>query len=180
MIISPRQAREKHRENSTKGRISAEREILRHLCTPPERACPLIINCLGTAQVRNVTQSSVAVSLLESMFSTRVEKACGLFARHRSGRGLCLLCVRALPRCGKRLSFEPLLCKKRSIYQDRLGTNIQEKLRKERFWFCFVSGGDFCSVLKKKRRLPVATVLRKTASFFECFPYVCPEPVLAK
>jgi hypothetical protein len=23
-------------------------------------------------------------------------------------------------------------------------------------------------------------VLRKTASFFECFPYVCPEPVLAK
>jgi hypothetical protein len=22
--------------------------------------------------------------------------------------------------------------------------------------------------------------VRKTASFFECFPYVCPEPVLAK
>jgi hypothetical protein len=24
------------------------------------------------------------------------------------------------------------------------------------------------------------TAVRKTASFFECFPYVCPEPVLVK
>ena len=67
--------------------------------------------------------------------------------------------------------------KTRLIYQDRLGTNIQRKVEKRETFvlFCFVSGGDFCSVLKKKRRLPVATVLRKTASFLSAFPMFVPS-----
>jgi hypothetical protein len=49
------------------------------------------------------------------------------------------------------------------------------KAEKREILFCFVLGGDFCSVLKKKRRLPVATV-RKTASFLSAFPMFVPSP----
>jgi hypothetical protein len=34
--------------------------------------------------------------------------------------------------------------------------------------------------LRAWRHIPVASAARKRYSFFECFPYVCPEPVLAK
>jgi hypothetical protein len=51
------------------------------------------------------------------------------------------------------------------IYQDRLGTNASKTLKTKR-----VALLHFTQV----------QTVRETSFFVECFPYVCPEPVLAK
>eukprot|EP01046_Picozoa_sp_COSAG06_P055648 COSAG06_NODE_10294_length_1708_cov_1.897452_1_plen_214_part_00 len=67
--------------------------------------------------------------------------------------------------------FAPFFIYKASFYQDRLGTNIRKIQKKWRFLsYRLLDGG----------RAGHGRHLRKTRLCFECFPYVCPEPVLAK
>ena len=87
----------------------------------------------------------------------------------------------------KRLFLACLRChsvlKMMEICQDRLGTKSKvgnEELKQKRRLFSWKNTGE-----KLRRRGAVCGVydwwVRKTASsFFECFPYVCPKPVLAK
>ena len=76
----------------------------------------------------------------------------------------------------RRFCAMPLYKPKRSFYQDRFGTNIHRES---------CGKGDLCVFLQafkyEDQVFIVKLQVRKTAaSFFECFPYVCPEPVLAK
>jgi hypothetical protein len=60
-----------------------------------------------------------------------------------------------------------------SFYQDRLGKNIEKALKKE--WrFIYKLGFDY------QEGAPCALNGAKNGIFFWSFPYVCPEPVLAK
>ena len=73
-----------------------------------------------------------------------------------------------------------------SLYQDRLGTNIGRAERQR--VACSLQGGlrKYKGQTTRAERLVELEWakredrVRKTASFFERFPYVCPEPVLAK
>jgi hypothetical protein len=98
-------------------------------------------------------------------------------------------------------------CCKRSFCQDRLGTNTGKVEKREAFsaglgdWMpvqgtsiaytgpgfermSYLAFANITELLGKPAELTTkyrakAAAVRKTASF-ECFPYVCPEPVLAK
>ena len=72
----------------------------------------------------------------------------------------------------------PFLCYKRSFYQDRLGTDIGKVEKRGRFRRTgFMASGGMTDWLSTRS---MSCEKKHRVSLFECFPYVCPEPVLVK
>lgn len=109
--------------------VQREREILRRLCTPPEQACPLIIQCFGTAQDSDSVRTLLLIRFLALLRHRRLSANRALLNATRSAWSspVCICRCADFERLQVYFAFKPCL------------------------------GGDFCSVLKKKRKLPLKT-----------------------
>jgi hypothetical protein len=89
-----------------------------------------------------------------------------------------------LPRCSVREEAPLLrchLCIKCIVLPRQARDKHRESTPKQRVVAFFLGVCDEPCARKKWIALSAgANLVRKTASFFECFPYVCPDPVLAK